>query len=231
MSTPSAAKISKAERRAKQAEFNRQLWEDAYVYFSIYSRLAEIFSSEKPEDNYFLRTQGIVPLKSEFKPAMKVLSRKPATSGADPSSALGQLAIDDEDDEEDSAGKVVLTPEERVQKAQRERDEKQKAYEERRRELFGKSEPPHAAITSTKKESNSRNHSRVKGAQDSRPSSSASNKNRQLYDPNESTKPDSSRMHRKETMPDINQPIREPKAPDGSGRGGFGFAARGARAS
>lgn len=31
--TPTSKKLSKAERRAKQAEFNRQLWADALVKF------------------------------------------------------------------------------------------------------------------------------------------------------------------------------------------------------
>ncbi|KAL8957559.1 MAG: hypothetical protein Q9183_006024, partial [Haloplaca sp. 2 TL-2023] len=119
------AKISKAERRAKQAEFNRQLWEDA----------------EAQNQNYFLNTRTEVPLKSEFKPAMKVLSRKPATktmATADPALGLEKLALeDDEDDEEDEEKTRTPTAEERQIKAQKEREEKQKKYEEARQRLFG----------------------------------------------------------------------------------------------
>ncbi len=185
-------------------------------------------ASERPEDNFFLKTQGVVPLKTEFKPAMKVLSRKPAPKSAGPA-RIGQLSLDDDDDEEDDSGKSTLTPEERIAKAQREREEKQKAYEERRRELFGEGEGSPATSTTPKKDSNSRNHSRATRGNESRPSSSASNKTRHLYDPNESAKPESLRVQKKEPVPGEIQPIREPKAPDGSGRGGFGFAPRGCR--
>lgn len=32
-----SSKVTKAQRRAQQAEFNRQLWSEAYVFFSIVS--------------------------------------------------------------------------------------------------------------------------------------------------------------------------------------------------
>jgi len=217
--TASATKVSKAEKRAKQAEFNRQIWADA----------------EDPQDNYFLRTHDIVPLKSEFKPAVKVLSRKPKPNPAgssDPSLGIGQLGIDDDDDSEDDAKKNALTPQERQEKAAREREEKQKKYEEVRQKLFGAetASGPNPA-SPAKKDGNSRNHSRNKGARDSRPSSSASNRNRQLYDPNDTGKPGASSVLKKETkaIPDEIQPIRNPRNPDDSGRGGFGFAPRGGR--
>ncbi|KAL9130989.1 MAG: hypothetical protein Q9217_000978 [Psora testacea] len=207
----SSSKLSKAERRAKQAEFNRQLWEDA----------------ERSEDNFFLKTQGIVPLKDEFKPAMKVLSRKP-TKPANAADGLGQLTLDDDDDD-DLSEKNAMTPEERLKKAQKEREEKQKAYEERRRELFGNDD--RLSSTASKRDGNSRNQSRANQGSDSRPSSAASNKPRQLFDPNDSAKPDNLRLQKKEAVPNTMQPVREPRAPDGSGRGGFGFAPRGGRAA
>lgn len=215
---PSSTKISKAERRAKQAEFNRQLWEDA----------------EAPQDNFFLRSRDIVPLKSEFKPAMQVLSRKPKpkpVSDADQSLGIGQLGIEDDDDSEDDPKKNTLSPQERKEKAAREREEKQKKYEEVRQKLFGSEETSTSStIAPTKKDVNSRNHSRNnKTPRDSRPSSSASNKIRQLYDPNDTGKPGASSVLKKENKlePDEIQPIRSPRNPDNSGRGGFGFAPRG----
>ena len=167
-----------------------------------------------------MQTKGSVPLKSDFKPTMKVLSRKP-------NGGIEGLNLDDDDEEE--GVKKEMTPEERMQKAQKDREEKQKAYEERRRQLFGKND----ASSTPKVTPNSgspRNQSRVKGASDGRPPSAASNnKNRQLFDPNESTKPNALRVQKQEFAPNVIEPIREPKAPDGSGRGGFGFTSRGGR--
>ena len=165
-----------------------------------------------------------MPLKEEFKPAVKVLSRKP-TKPIGTVDGFGQLSIDDDDDD-DASEKNVMTPEERVKKAQKEREEKQRAYEERRRELFGHDEKTSSPVS--KSTGSSRNQSKANRVTESRPSSSASSKNRQLlYDPNESAKPDNLRPQRRETVTNEMQPMREPKVPDGSGRGGFGFAPRG----
>ncbi len=174
------------------------------------------------------------------------MSRKPATkreTQIDPITGLEQLTVEDEeDDEEDDTKKKTLTMEERQQKAQQEREEKQKKYEEARQRLFGKDTtsatksgttiPPTAKLNGE-----SRNSSRNKSIKDSRPSSSAGNKNRQLYDPSYTAKPDSIYIQKKETptgsgrsTPGEQQPIRNPRGPEASGRGGFGFAPRGGRA-
>ena len=214
-------KASKQERRAKQAEFNRQLWQEA----------------EDPHDNYFLKTRDVVPLKSEFKPTMQVLSRKPkpaGVTGGDTSLGVGQLGLEDDEDSDDESKKVTLTAQERQEKAAREREEKQKKYEELRSKIFGSDENSNPGSSSpVKKGRDSRNQSRSKTINASRPSSSASNKNRQLYDPNDTGKPGVSSMLKRETKdgPDEIQPIRAPKNPDNSGRGGFGFAPRGGRVS
>ena len=169
-----------------------------------------------------MQTKGAVPLKTDFKPTMKVLSRKP-------DGGIEGLSLDDDDEE--YGVKKEMTTEERMQKAQKDREEKQKAYEERRRQLFGKHESlPTSKVTP--KSGSPRNQSRVKGTSDSRsPSAASNNKNRQLFDPNESTKPEVLRMQKQELEPNAIEPIREPRAPDGSGRGGFGFTARGGRSS
>ena len=181
--------------------------------------MLSLWNSEKPQDNFFLQTKGAVPLKTDFKPTMKVLSRKPG--------GIEGLNLDDEEEEE--GGKREMTPEERMQKAQKDREEKQKAYEERRRQLFGKAEPA-SNQKLTPKSGSPRNQSRVKGANDSRsPSAMGSAKTRQLFEPNESAKPDILRMQKQDSATNIMEPIREPRAPDGSGRGGFGFASRGGR--
>lgn len=179
-----------------------------------------MYRDNHQEENYFLKSQGVVPLKSEFKPAVQVLSRKPTAKSANALDGLGQSNIDDDEDDDES-NKNVMTAEERKQKAQREREEKQKAYEERRRELFGP-ENPVFNYAMGKKGGSPRNQSRV-----SRPSSSASSRTRQLYDPHDSMKPDHVGIQKRETPANDIRPTREPRAPDGSGRGGFGFAHRG----
>ena len=216
---PTNAKISKAEKRAKQAEFNRQIWADA----------------EDPQDNFFLRAHDVVPLKSDFKPAMKVLSRKPKPATAatsDPSLGVSKLGIEDDEDSEDESKKTLLTSQERQEKAAKEREEKQKKYEEVRQKLFGAEQTSTSGpVPSARKDSHSRNHSRNKTVKESRPSSSASNRHRQLYDPNDTGKPGSSSVLKQEakSAPAETQPIRNPRSPDNSGRGGFGFAPRGGR--
>lgn len=151
---------------------------------------------------------------------MKVLSRKPE--------GIDGLSLDD-DDEEDGP-KKQMTIEERAQKAQKDREEKQKAYEERRRQLFGKDEAS-TAQKPTPRTGSPRNQSSAKGVNGSRPSSAMSNtKSRQLFDPNESVKPDALRTQKQEMPAKPIEPIREPRAPDGSGRGGFGFTQRGGHA-
>ena len=220
---PSSTKISKAERRAKQAEFNRQLWENA----------------EDPQDNFFLRSRDVVPLKTEFKPAMKVLSRKPEKKPSVGLEGIDQLNIDDDDESEDESKNHELTAEQRREKAQRELEEKQKKYEEAKQRLFGTDQSSSATAASSsrkntsKNSSPSRNQNWNRNSRDSRPSSSSSNKTGRLYDPNDTGKPGASSVLRKETKanPDELQPIRSPRAPETSGRGGFGFAPRGGKAA
>ncbi|KAL8800013.1 MAG: hypothetical protein Q9200_007380 [Gallowayella weberi] len=238
------AKLSKAERRAKQAEFNRQMWEDACVHrfnFTVSGLIR--FRREAPNQNFFLNTRTEVPFKSEFKPAMQVLSRKPPTKPAASNvvAGLGQLSVADEDDDEDEeVNTKTLTAEERQLKAQKEREEKQKKYEEARERLFGSN-----TVSASKSSGNttpprikanggSRGSSRNKTVAEGR--SSTLSGTRQLFDPNYTAKLDSAYVQ-KESSPIVSgrstpteqQPIRNPRGPDGSGRGGFGFASRGGK--
>ncbi|KAL8984070.1 MAG: hypothetical protein Q9177_004797 [Variospora cf. flavescens] len=230
---PKPVKLSKAERRAKQAEFNRQIWQDA----------------EAPNQSFFLNTRTEVPLKSEFKPAMKVLSRKPETaSGA---FGPGQLPFDNEDqDQDEDEGKArPLTAEERQLKAQQEREEKQKKYEEARQRLFGVNQASASessrSTTPPRQRANgeSRGSTKSRGMRDPRhlPSSrSGAGPAQQLYDPNYTAKVEATLTNTDYEMSGISnqpspyeqqQPIRSPRGPDGSGRGGFGFAPRGGKLS
>jgi len=206
-------------------------------------------SSEAPKNPYFVEARNEVPLNSEFKPAVKVLSRKPAptvVARKDPVSGLEQLTIeDDDDDEEDDSKQKPMTMEERQLKAQKEREEKQRKYEEVRERLFGTSEPS-SGITSpgTVTPPNARapgDRGRGKGKvgrENIRPSSGSANKARQLYDPSYNAKPDSAYLQKREAQGSGSRPstpaaeegiIRSPRGPDGNGRGGFGFANRGGK--
>ncbi|TGJ84118.1 hypothetical protein E0Z10_g4657 [Xylaria hypoxylon] len=117
--------MTKAERLARHAESNKRLWQ----------------SAETPSEPFhFLAARSEPPLTTEFKPAVKVLSRKPAPkmiTKRDPlTGALSQLKIDDEDSD-DEKNKIQLSPEEIRAKHQREREEKQRRYEEVRAKIFG----------------------------------------------------------------------------------------------
>jgi hypothetical protein len=198
-----------------------------------------------------------VPLKTAFKPAVKVLSRKPApkvVTRNDPvSGAVSQLTIanDDESDESDDATtKNALSLEERKRKAQREREEKQRKYVEVRERLFGTTAATTGGVavgsgtsspTGNVTPPGAGGRAKNRGARgDGRPSSSLGSsskvQNRQLYDPSYTVKPDSVFIQKRDT-PDLQpaqgeeQPVRAPRGPDGSGRGGFGFAGRGGKSS
>lgn len=199
--------------------------------------------SEAQNQSFFLNTRAEVPLKSEFKPAMKVLSRKPAA--ATEALGLGQLSLgNDEQDEDEDEGKVrALTAEERQLKAQREREEKQKKYEEARHRLFGANNasapnssgstiPPRQGVNGE-----SRGSSNSRGMRDGRPLASAGTGTgtgtgapRQLYDPKDQRK-DKTPTTSGRSTPSEQQPIRSPRGPDGSGCRGFGFAPRGGNIS
>ena len=203
---------------------------------------------ETPENPYYINSRNDVPLKTEFKPAMKVLSRMPAptvVTRTDPVSGLEQLTIeDDEDDDEDDTRRNTMTMEERQQKAQREREEKQRKYEEVRERLFGAGVSGTTSGTATPGQVTppkagpgweGKPRGRSKGDRDGRPSSSVDSKTRPLYDPNYTVKSESVYIQKREAQssgsgrstPVEQQLIRNPRGPDGSGRGGFGFATRG----
>ncbi|KAI0489636.1 hypothetical protein F4859DRAFT_159706 [Xylaria cf. heliscus] len=121
----SQAPMTKAQRLAQHAELNKKLWQSAEA---------------PPEPFHFLASRSEPPLATEFKPAVKVLSRKPAPqiiTKRDPlTGAVSQLRVDDEDSDDDKK-KIQLTPEEVRAKQQREREEKQRRYEEVRAKIFG----------------------------------------------------------------------------------------------
>lgn len=230
-------------------------------------------SSESPQTFHFLESRPDVPLKQEYKPAVTVLSRRPqiasrkgSNKGAGIDAAgdgISNLSINGRDlsDSEDETNKPPeMTPEERQAKALRDREEKQRKYEEVRDRLFGNSSTPGSGASSpggtpppsrnqnTGFDSNrgrgrnrggGRDRDRENNGREKRDSpAGAGSKQRQLYDPGYSTKPNSTFVQRRERTPQLStersdsdqqsqKPTRNPRGPDGSGRGGFGFSPRG----
>ncbi|KAF2791153.1 hypothetical protein K505DRAFT_364070 [Melanomma pulvis-pyrius CBS 109.77] len=215
-------KLSKAERKAKHAELNRQIWE----------------SAENPEPLLFLEARENVPLKTAFKPNVTVLARKPpqvlSRNGA--TSGMAGLSLDDDDDsEEERRKKNEASFEERKAQAQKERAEKERRYAEARERLFGS---PAASESSrgTSPNKSTRGKGRGRGGRENQTRSSneqsparTASTGRQLYDPSYSPMPNSVYIQKKESSgsrpgtPSMEKPIREPRGP-----GGQNFASRGA---
>ena len=173
---------------------------------------------------------------------MKVLSRKPTPAVVTRADSIGldRLAIEDDEDDDDESVKKPMSMEERRLKAQQEREEKQRKYEEARLRLFGSTVTMANVDASTdsttslvRSTGESRSRGKIRGGRESRPSSAQGNKTRQLYDPNHIAKPESIYTQKEVqsesggSVPSEERPIRAPRGPDGSGRGGFGFANRG----
>ncbi len=149
------------------------------------------------------------------------------------------MTIEDDDDEEEQK-KDKPTLEELRARAQKERDEKQRRYNEARERILGPSSSPSSPVTVTPPTDDGRGgrgkgRGRGNGRQEnSRPQSQSGNK--ELFDPSYTPKPgvtiqkrtgEASRSGRS-TPRDEDQVIRAPKGPDGSGKG-FRSANRGGK--
>jgi len=214
--------------------------------------LTRAMCSEKPQEtNYFLESRSVVPLRSEFKPPPILLSRKgpviasrkPPTDGKPSADGVANLSLHDESSEDEDEAARALTLAERQAQAAKEREAKQRKYEERRQELFGSvaaARPKNGSgnsspvsLTPPNSRSATPNRTRGRGGRRGGSAQSQGKSQRELFDPSYNPKPDSAYVQRREngvvkSEPEI-QPIRAPKGPDGSGRGGFGFATRGGR--
>jgi hypothetical protein len=208
------------------------------------SFLANIYYREGPETFHFLAARDNVPLKTEFKPALKVLSRKPAPTiiqRVDPATGLAKMSIDDDDDEVEQK-KPQPTPEELRLKAQREREEKQRKYDEAKARIYGttsRSSTPGTVTPPREDGKPNRGKGRGRGqGQDMKRTNSNQSGTKELFDPNHTPKPAVSIQKRngETARPGLSTPkhedqiIRAPKGPDGSGKG-FGFANRGDKSS
>lgn len=239
--------------------------------------------SETPQTFHYVEARANVPLKQDFKPAVTVLSRRPQNAtqnngrnsnklniangeGISGLSISGGGANLSDSDEDGSNKPPELTPEERQAKALRDREEKQRKYEEARERLFGNSSAPgsgasspggtpspsrnkdrDSGIDSGSSRNNGRGKARGHGGKDRDNShnnrdrrDSTTNKQRQLYDPGYSVKPstNTASTQRRALQPAVDRPdgeqqqhsirpTRNPRGPDGSGRGGSGFTSRG----
>ncbi|KAI5862595.1 hypothetical protein GGS23DRAFT_83750 [Durotheca rogersii] len=243
-----AQQLSKAERLAQHAESNRKLWESADA------------PSPEPPSFHYIASRSEPPLTSTFKPAVTVLSRKPTPSDGRNGGGGGGGEYDDDDADARKNG-ARLTPEQILAKQQRERDERQRRYDEARAKIFGTSNdgaptattpPPRstdgrgprgrargggrgggAAAAGYRHNNNYDNGNQRPGPQLGTGGAGAGAGGRELYDPNYSPMPGShferrgnshGRRSPAAAPRDENQAIRAPRGPDGTGRGGFGFA-------
>ncbi|KAJ5934931.1 hypothetical protein N7466_004478 [Penicillium verhagenii] len=266
-----SSKVTKAQRRAQQAEFNRQLWAEAYVLFAEDEIIGNpnsdsISYSETPQTFHFVEARPDVPLKQDIKPAVTLLSRRPQlatrqsrNSGIDgATTGLRHLGLDAaDDDSEDEADKAPEpTFEERQAIALKNREEKQRKYEEARERLFGSPSANNSGASSPGSttpprqqfgEGRGKGKGRGGNSHQKRDSSAASSKSKHLYDPTTSARSSGSHLQRRDrpgdrsdsekpsspaspASPAPQQPTRHPRGPDASGRGGFKFN-RGARGS
>ncbi|EMD00950.1 hypothetical protein BAUCODRAFT_62329 [Baudoinia panamericana UAMH 10762] len=220
-SQPPPAKLTKAQRRAQHQELQKQLWD----------------SAENPTRMHWLEAQGVVPLKQEYTQQVKLLSRKPQPTIAkkDVTNGIADLGVQDdgEDSEEEARKKREADLEERTRKAKIEREEKQKKYAEARERIMGSSNSG-SSMTNSRESSQGRGdrrpRPRVNGTRNSQPTSADQSParivqpgDRQLFDPDDMSR----RLPPKSLTPNMDGPMRQPRGPDVSGRGGFGFAGRG----
>ncbi|EEP80490.1 predicted protein [Uncinocarpus reesii 1704] len=230
-----SSRAKKAQLRAQHAEFNRQLWAEAEA------------EAESTQMSHYLETRSTIPLKSEYKPAVKVLSRNPQDSSGLGATTAGLHRItisprptgssnnnDENSSDEEAKKQKQLTPEERLAIAQREREEKQRKYEEVRERLFGSSNTGSGASSpgnttpprhqqqggehKWKGKARSNGNSRDRG--EKREPSSRAVKGKQLYDPNYVAKPNANPGKKKEQRShNVAEESRPPQAPIRSPRG------------
>ena len=139
---------------------------------------------DSPETFHFVEANNNVPLQSSFKPQVKVLSRKPMIAKRDPATGISQLALEDEDDEDGAAKKEAQPTSEEIKARQRrEREEKQRRYEEARAKIFGESAPssgassPSGTVTPPRSEGQHTQRGRGRGRGGGRINNSSNNNN------------------------------------------------------
>lgn len=190
-----------------------------------------------------------MPNRQEIKPAVTLLSRKPPQiAKRTVAGGIGGLSLDDdEDSEEERLKKQALEREERQRRAKIEHEEKQKRYAEARERIMGSSQ---ASLASSSRESSQGRDQRKQRARPNSNYNNASNSYNgnqrrsqpqtpgdqspaiqtmegQLFDPEETSRRPTPKRESSTPMAAQDKPIRQPRGPEVSGRGGFGFAGRG----
>ncbi|TKX19975.1 SUZ domain-containing protein 1 [Elsinoe australis] len=210
--------LSKSQRKAEHAEANKKIWEAA----------------EQPDQFHYLESKTkTVPLKDEFKPQVKVLSRKPSPQVAGASNGVAGLSLQDDDSEEEERRRVAESLAERQRKAAIEREEKQRKYAEARERIMGSSASDSASRSPAggSRQSSRRGRGGAgRGSQSGSPAEQSparvpATQPRVLFDPGYTSRPTA--ITPRATTPAGEQPIRMPRGPDSSGRGGFASRGRG----
>ncbi|ROW16145.1 hypothetical protein VPNG_01782 [Cytospora leucostoma] len=235
---------TKAERLAEHRELNRQIWEAAETpsepMFVAATSNVPLTQPFKPQMKLLSR-----------KPPPKTVKTK------DPVTGIEKLTIQDDGDDDDEEKPPQPTPEEIRERQQRDLEEKQRKYEEARAKIFGESASGLSSGastpgTTTPPAEGSRGGYRGRGrgrggrggrggqrstenynrseSQDRRPGNNSS-PFRELFDPEAASRSGSRPQRGGGTSSPPRGPeqaIRSPRGPDNSGRGGFGFARRGA---
>jgi len=190
----------------------------------------------------FLEAKDNLPVPAPFKPSVTLLARKPPPqllSRKGPTAGMAGLSLGDDDDDDDSEEetrkKNEADFEERKARAQKERAEKERKYAEAREKIFGLPVASDESRGASPNKSN-RGKGRARGGRDTQPRSSNEQSParlpaaRQLYEPSYSPKPGYGLLKdagRPATPNGQEKPIREPRGPQSSVRGGRGFAPRG----
>ena len=177
---------------------------------------------------------------------MKLLSRKP-TPVRDPTTNMAKLSPENGEDEAEANRRHQIEAEARMREGERLLPERQKAYEEARRRIFGE-EKEDEGRQAGRGSGRGRGSRGVRGrgrggrgtdgrgsdtSRSAGSSRSGTPSGARRESPRSSPKPSilqKSEAQQPKRRDDGQTPaIREPRGPDGSGRGGFGFARRGAK--
>ncbi|KAL2184105.1 hypothetical protein L209DRAFT_481932 [Thermothelomyces heterothallicus CBS 203.75] len=239
--------MTRAERLAKHAEEQRRLWQSAEAPDD--PPFLPTMADQVP-----LTMPFKTPIKVlSRKPAPQVLAKRDPVTGLEQLT----LKEDEDDEGEEKKQQPQESPEEIRKRQQRELEEKQRRYEEARAKIFGDSNPssgqssPRTGTPPSGGGGEGRQGHRGRGRgrggrgrdqdnsrQDRRQQNNQQpGATRELFDPGYSPKPGFNLQKRgdsysqsgtRSNIPrEEDQVIRAPRGPDGSGRGGFGFARRG----
>lgn len=195
----------------------------------------------------------VTVLSRKPQPSRSTAAVNPPTAGMARLAVSADDPVDDseEDDEKQQNKPPEPTPEERQAMALRNLEERQRKYEEVRERLFGSpsadasgnSSPRSATPPTRQPDSRGKGKSRGGGREnykEKRDSSSTSSKSRQLYDPGNTGRSGANYVQRKDSQSPNDrtggaqhqaprQPLRSPRGPDPSGRGGFKQGSRGSK--